>query len=192
MPRIIAGYAKGQQLLSPKNDLTRPTTDRVREAAFAMIVAKVGQMGEAAQQLAGLSFLDLYAGTGAVGLEAASRGAAPVWAVEKDSSNTALIRQNSRRLGLATQTRHSRVELFAAKPAPLAFNIVWADPPYETDSSELEDIVRLLVDNGWLKANALVIVERSIRSAVPNWRSDLHEIDRRNYGETSLYFAMKG
>ncbi|MFZ0530391.1 MAG: RsmD family RNA methyltransferase, partial [Propionicimonas sp.] len=95
MTRIIAGEKKGHRLRTPAHSATRPTTDRVREAAFSLIADWAGTAGEpGARMLAGLSFLDLFAGSGAVALEAASRGARPVLAVESDPATARLARGN--------------------------------------------------------------------------------------------------
>ena len=115
---------------------TRPTTERVREALFSALAAWAGTAAVAPEaSLAGLAFCDLYAGSGAVGLEAASRGAGPVLLVENDRRTAQLIRRNAADLSLAVQISTARVEQLLAGPAETAYDIVFADPPYERDSA---------------------------------------------------------
>jgi 16S rRNA (guanine966-N2)-methyltransferase len=105
--RIIAGSRRGQRIAMPSGERTRPTTDRVREALFSAIAAWLGTSAEPAERsLAGLAFCDLYAGSGAVGLEAASRGASPVLLVERDPRTAQVARGNSEALGLICRDRH--------------------------------------------------------------------------------------
>jgi 16S rRNA (guanine966-N2)-methyltransferase len=193
MTRIIAGTAKGRQLATPKSAATRPTTDRVREAAFAMIAGWADSLdGTADEQLAGFSFLDLYAGTGAVALEAASRGAGPVWAVEAQSSAAAIAKRNAALTGLAVTVKKQRVEQLLNGTAGGCFDIVWADPPYALATEAVEAMLRLLTGNGWLAPEALVVIERSARDTAPVWPAGLLQLPIRNYGETSLHFAVRG
>ncbi|MDR1432588.1 MAG: 16S rRNA (guanine(966)-N(2))-methyltransferase RsmD [Propionibacteriaceae bacterium] len=193
MTRIIAGTAGGRRLAAPSTAATRPTTDRVREAAFSLIAGWAGTLGGAAEsQLGGLSFLDLYAGTGAVALEAASRGAQPVWAVESQSSAAEVAKKNQTATGLAVNVKRQRVEQLLASPAGNQFDVVWADPPYALAAENIDSMLRLLADNGWLAPIALVVVERSARATAPIWPEGLLCLPCRNYGETSLHFAMRG
>ncbi|MDR1238336.1 MAG: 16S rRNA (guanine(966)-N(2))-methyltransferase RsmD [Propionibacteriaceae bacterium] len=193
MTRIIAGTAKGRQLATPKSSATRPTTDRVREAAFAMIAGWADRLGGGADdQLAGLSFLDLYAGTGAVAFEAASRGAGPVWAVESQGPAAAVAQRNRSITGLAVTVKRQRVEQLLGSAASICFDIVWADPPYALAAAAVDSMLRLLADNGWLAPEALVVVERSARDTAPSWPAGLLQLPTRNYGETSLHLAVRG
>jgi 16S rRNA (guanine966-N2)-methyltransferase len=190
MTRIIAGSARGRQLATPRHSATRPTTDRVREAAFSVLAGwSGGAGGSAAEQLRGLSFLDLYAGTGAVALEAASRGAEPVWAVEADRGTAAIIKANTAATGLPVQVRAQSVESAVRGKPPRPFDIVWADPPYELPADELDEVLNRLVRSGWLSEAGMLVVERSGRTRAPIWPKGLQAFASRNYGETCLYFG---
>ena len=184
MTRIIAGRAKGTQLTVPRCG-TRPTSDRVREALFSTLVTWFSTVEEPADKhLAGVAVLDLYAGTGAVALEAASRGAARVVAVDSHTSH--LIAGNARRTGLRIETRGGRVE---GRIPTGPWDLVFVDPPYEMDSTLLDRTLAPLFSPEMLNAQALVVVERSKRCLPPAWPGGLDDDWRRDYGETSLYFA---
>jgi 16S rRNA (guanine966-N2)-methyltransferase len=169
---------------------TRPTTDRVREAIFSAVTAWAATSDAAPQNaLAGLGFCDLYAGSGAVGLEAASRGASPVMLVEHDRRTTQHIRRNAQDLGLEVTIQVSDVASLLRRPAPAGFDVVFADPPYELATSKVEAQVADLVDHGWVTRPGLVILERSRRAAPPRWPALLAETWVRAYGETAVYFG---
>lgn len=191
--RIIAGSRRGRRLRTPPHSATRPTSDRVREAAFSLIADWAGTGGEASDHmLSGLSFLDLYAGTGAIALEAASRGAGPVWAIESDQATARLARGNARDTDLPVQVQAARVERTVAGPAPLAFDVVWADPPYALPAERLAEVLAALLRSGWLAAEGLLVLERSWRDSPPQWPSGMTEPRLRRYGETVLYLACAG
>lgn len=193
MSRIIAGSGKGRRLVMPAHRETRPTTDRVREAAFSLIADWAGTAGAPADEaLAGLSFLDLYAGSAAVALEAASRGAAPVWAVERDRATAEVARRNVRESGLGVTLATRTVAAFLAGPRPGAFDVIWADPPYGLAAAELDTVLAAVSDGGWLAPRGLVVVERSARGVPPRWTPGMEESWNRDYGETVLHFAMRG
>jgi 16S rRNA (guanine966-N2)-methyltransferase len=192
MSRIIAGTRKGQRLVMPAHSRTRPTTDRVREAAFNLIADWAGTAGEpAAAALAGLAFLDLYAGSGAVGLEAASRGAAPVWAVESDRGTADVARRNAAATGLPLIVHARTVAALLATPPPLPFDVVWADPPYDLAADDVDGVLARLLEGGWVAPRGLLVLERSARGAAPSWPVGVQDSWRRVYGETSLHLAMK-
>jgi 16S rRNA (guanine966-N2)-methyltransferase len=189
--RIVAGSRGGHRLATPAGSVTRPTTDRVREALFSALAAWAGgASASAAESLAGVSFLDLYAGSGAVGLEAASRGAAPVVLVEADRRVARTVARNVADVGLPAELRTGRVETVVGQPCPVpgGFVIVFADPPYELDSPTLDAAVTDLVGHGWLAPDGLLVLERSVRSAPPTWPPGFESWERR-YGETVLHFA---
>lgn len=189
MARIIAGSAGGRRLSTPPGDSTRPTTDRVREAFFSSLAAWVGSSEQpATTQLDAISFLDLFAGSGAVGLEAASRGASPVVLVEKAEPVVRLVRDNARAAGLQVQVHRAGAEQFLAGPAQ-PFDVVWFDPPYAVPDDVIDQMVAQVVDGGWLAADALVVVERSSRSRTPRWPGGPDAWERR-YGETTLHHAQ--
>lgn len=191
MSRIIAGLAGGRRLAAPAHARTRPTTDRVREAAFSLIAGWAGTAGEAgARQLAGWSFLDLYAGTGAVGLEAASRGASPVTCVEFDRPTAALARGNAQSVGLPVRVVTAPVARFLAGPAS-AYDVVWLDPPYDLAEDALAADLAQVVSGGWLAPDGLVVIERSSRGEAPRWPDPLRARWHRRYGETTLFLAAE-
>lgn len=187
MTRIIAGVAGGRRLQTPRGDQTRPTSDRVREALFSAIEARVGS-------LHGLRFLDLYAGSGAIGLEAWSRGAEAVTLVESDRRTADLIRGNARSIGCAVAEVVARpVAAVLAEPARAPFDLVFTDPPYPLDEVTVEGDLALLAAQGWLAEGALVVVERSRRSPEPRWPAGLEPLAgkrrQKKYGETNLWLA---
>lgn len=187
MTRIIAGAAGGRRLQTPKGDQTRPTSDRVREALFSSFEAWAGS-------LRGLRVLDLYAGSGAIGLEAWSRGAAAVTLVESDRSTAELIRGNARSVGCEVAEVIARsVTAVLAEPARAPFDLVFSDPPYPLDDDTVADDLALLAAHGWLADDALVVVERSRRSPQPAWPSGVVPLSgkrgQKRYGETTVWFA---
>lgn len=187
MTRIIAGAARGRRLRTPKGDATRPTSDRVREALFSAVTSLVGS-------LEGARVLDLYAGSGALGLEAWSRGAAAVTLVESDRRTADVVRANARDLGCGVATVWARNVATALTEAPAEpFDLVVSDPPYPVTEERLAEDLRLLATGGWLAEDALVVVERSARSPEPRWPDGLARLEgrhgERRYGETTLWFA---
>jgi 16S rRNA (guanine966-N2)-methyltransferase len=188
--RIIAGSRRGQRIAMPRGDRTRPTSDRVREALFSAIATWAGTAAEPAERaLTGLAFCDLYAGSGAVGLEAASRGASPVLVVERDLRTTQLIRQNAEALRLALEIATTPVEQLLRRSPAQTFDVVFADPPYELQSSVISDQLEQLVANHWVGAGSLIVVERSRRSPDVVWPPAAAKRWSRAYGETILSFG---
>ena len=180
MTRIIAGTAGGRRLQTPPGSGTRPTSDRVREALFARL-EHLGALDGAA--------VDLYAGSGALGLEAASRGAAPVLLVESDRRAAAVIKSNVAALGLTdVSVRAATVERTLAGDAPYVAQLALIDPPYAVTEAVLASVLDALT-GGWLAQDAVVVVERSSRSPQPTWPPGLTPEDERKYGETTLWFA---
>jgi 16S rRNA (guanine966-N2)-methyltransferase len=174
----------------PPGSGTRPTTDRVREAIFSAITAWAGTSAAPPQDaLLGLGFCDLYAGSGAVGLEAASRGAAPVLLVEHSRRAAQQIRRNAAELGLNVTIRVGDVTSLLHRPAADGFDIVFADPPYDQTSQVLDAQLAALIDHGWVSRPGLLILERSRRSAPPNWPVAVTETWSRAYGETGVHFG---
>lgn len=184
MTRIIAGRAGGRTLHTPKGRDTRPTTDRVREALFSRI--------EALLALEGARVLDLYAGSGALGLEALSRGAVHLLAVEKHRPTARLVERNAADLGMADLVEvvpgAAEVMLGTATPEE-PYHLVLLDPPYPLGEAQLAAVLAALVEHGWLDADALVVVERSARSPEPTWPAGLSGLDTRRYGETAIHWA---
>lgn len=186
MTRIIGGTAGGRRLATPRGAQTRPTSDRVREALFSAIESWCGS-------LQGLRFLDLYAGSGAVGLEAWSRGAGVVTLVEQDRRTAALIASNAGTLGFArANVLASAVASALAKPPAAPYDIVFLDPPYPLAEDALAADLAALADNGWLVPGALVVVERSVRSPEPAWPGGFEDVRSRKYGESVLWYGHAG
>lgn len=183
MTRIIAGRAGGRRLATPRGTTTRPTSDRVREALFSAIESWCGSLD-------GLRFLDLYAGSGAVGLEAWSRGAGAVTLVEHDRRTASLVRANATDLGFRSAdvvTGSVGTVLASAPVAP--YDVVFSDPPYPLEDEAVAADLAALVAQGWLVPGALVVVERSARSPEPSWPSGLEGDRSRKYGETMLWYG---
>lgn len=175
---------------TPAGSATRPTTDRVREAVFSQLADWAGTLsGPADEQLRDIGFLDLYAGSGAVALEASSRGAAPVWAVESDRGTARLVRDNAAAVRLEVTVRAARVEQFLAAGPARRFDVIWADPPYALTGEQLALVLAAALD--WLAPDGLVVVERSTRDLPPVWPAQLSWSWHRRYGETTLYFARR-
>jgi 16S rRNA (guanine966-N2)-methyltransferase len=183
MTRIIGGTAGGRRLNTPSGASTRPTSDRVREALFSAIESWCGS-------LRGLRFLDLYAGSGAVGLEAWSRGAGVVTMVEQDRRTAALIGQNARHLGFAkAHVVAASVPTVLGLPPSAPYDAVFLDPPYTLDEESLARDLEALARQDWLVPGALVVVERSRRSPAPAWPAGFTDIRERRYGETVLWYG---
>lgn len=188
MTRIIAGSARGRRLAVPPGDGTRPTSDRVREALFSAIESALGS-------LAGAHVLDLYAGSGAVGLEALSRGAAHALLVEKDRKALDVVRSNASALGMrgAVALGQDVSRLVSAPPpgtASAPYDLVYVDPPYDLADDVVETVLGGLASHGWLADRALVLVERSKRGAGFVWPTG-YEPDRdRAYGDTLVRSAL--
>jgi 16S rRNA (guanine966-N2)-methyltransferase len=190
--RIVAGRRGGHRLVMPSHDRTRPTSDRVRESAFNLIADWAGTAGEPADsQLDRFSFLDLFAGSGAVALEAASRGASPVVAVERDASTASLARRNAEALDLGVRVVTAGVEAFLGAREPQQFDVVWLDPPYALTSDAIARVGVLALDGGWLAEDGLLVAERATRDAAPMWPPALQRRWSRRYGETTLHFATR-
>lgn len=183
MTRIIGGSAGGRRIKAPAGDRTRPTSDRVREALFSSIESELGGID-------GLRFLDLYAGSGAVGLEACSRGAGIVTLVEQDRRTVSLIRDNVRTLGFAHVDVVQGPVAGVLSGTPTApYDVVFSDPPYALAHAQVDADVAALCDHGWLAAGALVVLERSRRSEEPDWPRGVEQVRSRRYGETTLWYG---
>ncbi len=183
MTRIIGGTVGGRRIQTPRGAATRPTSDRVREALFSAIEAWCGS-------LSGLRFLDLYAGSGAVGLEAWSRGAGVVTLVEQDRRTAALISANARTLGFAKANVVSAGVSATLGRSPAApYDVAFLDPPYPLEEDALEADLRALDAQDWLVPGALVVVERSSRSPEPSWPEGFTDRRAKRYGETMLWYG---
>lgn len=190
MSRIIAGSARGTLLRGAVGQRTRPTTDRVREALFSMLATWAGAADAAPEeQLADIALLDLYAGSGAIGLEAISRGASRAVLVENHRQALESIRRNLAATGMAdrVQVQPVNVTTFLAG-SPEQFDVVWLDPPYSTSNVEVEAVL-VRVAQSWLASDGLVVVERSSRDPALRWPAVLADNWTRRYGETQLHFG---
>jgi 16S rRNA (guanine966-N2)-methyltransferase len=185
--RIVAGVAGGRRLAVPPSG-TRPTSDRVREALFSTLQAR--------RDLEGARVLDLYAGSGALGLEALSRGAAHVRFVESDRRAAAVVRRNVEALGLggpdgsAVQVTAADVAVVLRSGADQPYDVVLADPPYALSDGALGAVLSALIKGGWLAPAALIIVERSVRASPPAWPEGVFELMNRRYGDTAVYYGF--
>jgi 16S rRNA (guanine966-N2)-methyltransferase len=181
--RIVAGEAGGRRLAVPPGDRTRPTSDRTREALFGTLAALL--------DLDGARVLDLYAGSGAVGLEAVSRGAAAALLVDADARAAATATGNAAALGLADRVtvRRDRVERVLAAPPDGPYDLLFADPPYALAEAELDVILATSAANGWLAADAVLVVERPSRGAGPAWPAGVRPVKSRRYGEGTLWYG---
>jgi 16S rRNA (guanine966-N2)-methyltransferase len=184
MTRIIAGAHGGRRLDAPAGGSTRPTSDRVREALFSAIQSALGSLD-------GLRFLDLYAGSGAVGLEALSRGAGHTLLVEADARAARVIRENVKTLDLpGAEVRSGKAEQIIQGPAPTdPYDLVFLDPPYVVSDDDLREILLTLRAQGWLAAEALVTVERSTRGGEFGWPDGFEGIRARRYGEGTFWYG---
>jgi 16S rRNA (guanine966-N2)-methyltransferase len=183
MTRIIGGTAGGRRIATPRGDATRPTSDRVREALFSAVESWCGS-------LHGLRFLDLYAGSGAIGLEAWSRGAGVVTLVEQDRRTGALIRSNAQSLGFTkVDVRVATVAGTLARPPSAPYDVAFLDPPYSFADEAVASDLSALAGNGWLVPDAMVVVERSSRSPEPAWPDGLGDVRTKTYGETVLWYG---
>ncbi|MBX7445627.1 MULTISPECIES: 16S rRNA (guanine(966)-N(2))-methyltransferase RsmD [unclassified Arthrobacter] len=185
MTRIIAGAAGGTPLTAVPGSLTRPTTDRVKEALFSRL--------DAFEAIAGARVLDLYAGSGSLGVESGSRGAASVDLVESDAKASAVCQRNADLingvLGRKAVTVHrSKVEPFLERAAEAAaWDLVFLDPPYPLEEAAVTSVLQKL--SGHLSPGAVVVVERSSRSPEPGWPEAMTRFAEKKYGETRLWFA---
>ena len=183
MTRIIAGRAGGRRLATPRGSATRPTSDRVREALFSALESLLGSLED-------LRVADLYAGSGALGLEAWSRGAEHVLLVEHDRRTAALVRTNARDLGAGGAQVVAGTVLTTLRQAPAEpYDVVLADPPYPLSDDEVDAVLASLVEHRWLAPDGVVVVERSSRSRAPRWPESLVAHKPRKYGETTLHLA---
>jgi 16S rRNA (guanine966-N2)-methyltransferase len=180
--RIVGGRFRGRSLAGPKSDGIRPTSDRLRETIFNILAHSYDDPVEGAR------VLDLFAGTGAMGLEALSRGAAFALLVDDGAQARGLIRENVEALGVGGETRLFRrdaTRMGAAAPnAP--FSLVFCDPPYGKDLAPRA--LRSCAEGGWLNPGALVVVEEAqgIDVTLPE---GFEELERRDYGETTVVFG---
>jgi 16S rRNA (guanine966-N2)-methyltransferase len=186
LTRIIAGTHGGRRLAAPAGATTRPTSDRVREAFFSAL--------EAMTELSGARCADLFAGSGAIGLETISRGAAYALLVESDARAARVIRDNivALKAGTAARLVTGKVaQVVAAPPDGGPFDVVFADPPYAVTDAEMTELQKALLDNGWLAPDAVVAIERATRGGPLTWVDGITAERSRRYGETTLWYGRR-
>ena len=184
--RIIAGVAKGRSLSSVAG-ATRPTSDRAREAIFSTLTSEFGDF-------LGLQILDLFAGSGAMGLEALSRGASLVHCVEKDdaaaktiSTNASLV-QKAQPVGVF-HLFHMSAQKFVEGTPQNQYHFIYIDPPYEFSDSEISTILEKLHENSFFKDGAVIAIERASKTAQPVWPQGYEPSRTKVYGQASIYYA---
>ncbi|MGV9712329.1 16S rRNA (guanine(966)-N(2))-methyltransferase RsmD [Gordonia sp. NPDC003424] len=184
MTRIIAGEFGGRRLKVPEQG-TRPTSDRVREAVFNIL--------EARTDLDAARVLDLYAGSGALGLEALSRGAATAVLVDSRRAATSAIVANARGCGVVDRvTAVTRpVAAFLSTPPTAGFGLILLDPPYDIADSEIAQTLSALAAPEWLAADGIVVVERAVRAPETEWPDELEVLVTKNYGDTRVEVAAR-
>jgi 16S rRNA (guanine966-N2)-methyltransferase len=183
--RIVAGTLGGRRLAAPPGRETRPTSDRVREALFSTLATMI--------EIDGSRFVDLYAGSGAVGLEAASRGASAVLLVESQARAARTIRENIALLDLGQRCQLATgavATVLASAPAQ-SYDVVFGDPPYELGADDLARMMVALVGNAWLAPGAVLAVERSTRSGAPRNIEGVTPERARRYGESTLWYFRR-
>jgi len=185
--RIIAGIGKGRKLFSPPS-ITRPTSDRAREGLFSSLISTFGT-------LEGLHFLDLFAGSAAVGVEALSRGAALVEAVESNSVSADVCEKNFALLSSLTgvgkfKVHNKTVFEFLNHTASSPYEIIYIDPPYEVANSEIEKILKKIISLNLLSKFGVIAIERDGKVKAFTWPPSLTELKVRSYGAGSIHYGV--
>jgi len=186
--RIIAGIGKGRKLFSPPS-ITRPTSDRAREGLFSSLISTFGT-------LEGLHFLDLFAGSAAVGVEALSRGAALVEAVESNSVSADVCEENFALLSSLTgvgkfKVHNKTVFEFLNHTASNPYEIIYIDPPYEVANSEIEKILKKIISLNLLSKFGVIAIERDGKVKAFTWPPSLTELKVRSYGAGSIHYGVQ-
>ena len=186
--RIIAGIGKGRKLFSPPS-ITRPTSDRAREGLFSSLISTFGT-------LEGLHFLDLFAGSAAVGVEALSRGAALVEAVESNSVSADTCEENfallSSLAGIGKFKVHNKTVFeFLNHTASNPYEIIYIDPPYEVANSEIEKILKKIISLNLLSKFGVIAIERDGKVKAFTWPPSLTELKVRSYGAGSIHYGVQ-
>lgn len=184
--RIVAGRFRGARIEAPKGLLTRPTSDRVRQALFNVLTH-----GSPRFEFEGARVLDLFAGSGALGLEALSRGARYAVFIEDDAAARGAIRRNVEALGLTGVTKIWRRDATELGPAGslLPFQLIFCDPPYGQGLGE--QALASAVNGGWADEGAVAVLEEQADAKIV-WPPPFQEIDRRRYGDTQIALARAG
>jgi len=184
--RIISGSARGRRLLSPKNYRIRPTADRVKESLFNILAVLLGSFTEC-------RVLDIFAGTGSLGIEALSRGAAQAVFIDSHRESAALVATNLRLLGFTDRSRVLESEALSAlrslEKREATFSLVFIDPPYRQGLAE--KVLEYLAASALIDDDALVVAEISSGELLPTAFGALREFDRRVYGDTAIAFFRR-
>jgi len=183
--RIIAGSGKGKSLYSPTSDGVRPTSDRAREGLFSSLESEFNSVVD-------LVFLDLFAGSGAVGVEALSRGAALVHAVEADAGTAEIAISNFRLLPEPARKHkvfQSRAARFLESEFPVKYDIIFMDPPYDVSNSDIEDLLETIVVRDLLQPRGLIAIERESKSKPFEWPQVMALEKIRSYGQGSIFYG---
>ena len=180
---MVAGDMGGLPLVAPRGERTRPTSDRVKESLFAAL---------GADRIAGASVLDAFAGSGALAIEALSRGAEHVLLVEHGARASRVIRDNIETIGLpgAVLAADKVERVLARGPEGDPYDVVFADPPYALADAAVSRVLSLLTGPGWLAPGALVIVERATRSGPLRWPDGYVPDRARRYGEATFWYGL--
>jgi len=183
MTRIISGKYKGRSIDVP-GTVTRPTSSRVREAIFSSLFHTVGSFE-------GLVVLDLFAGSGALGLESLSRGAAVANFVENDRNALACIENNAKTLGEQNFSlqKGDVLDLAESVATNRPADLVFIDPPYALLDEQVVELLSALARNNWLAEDAIVVVERSSRSEI-NWPEAFSALANKTYGDTAIWYGV--
>jgi len=190
MTRVIAGSLKGRRLLVPDEGV-RPTSDKVREAIFSSLQSRF--------DFEGARVLDLFAGTGALGIEALSRGARFAALVESNPATARTLKKNIESLSLTNKTQvvvrkvgsylNDALAADRAKADSSSFDLVFLDPPYDLEGAEVDQALGDLANSGLLAPGAMVVIERPTKSTSPTWPEAIDEQLRRTYGDTTVWYG---
>jgi 16S rRNA (guanine966-N2)-methyltransferase len=181
--RVIAGAARGRRLLSPAGSRIRPTSDRVKEALFSIITAMIGSFS-------GISVLDVFAGTGNLGIEAISRGAARAVFIDNHQDSVTLVKKNLHLTGFSDISRvllkDAVTALKTLENSDGPFRLVFIDPPYHKELPE--KVLQYLSTSNLLDEKPVIVAELSSKDTIIKEFGRLYEFDRRTYGDTALVF----
>ncbi len=183
MTRIVGGIAGGRRLSVPSGREVRPTSERVREALASALEARLGGHSDGSG-LHGRTVLDLFAGTGAVGLELLSRGAAAVTLVESAPNVRKVLEANVAAVGLAGATVVAKRAESVLQPAASQWDVVFLDPPYAMD-------VQPILDAAAAHTRLLLVLERATRSPDPSWPEGFEQLHHRRYGDSTLWYGFR-
>ncbi len=181
--RIIAGSAKGKKLFSPEDERVRPTSDRAREGVFSSLESAFGSLTD-------LYFLDLFAGSGAVGVEALSRGAEIVHAVEEEVSE--LTSNNFQLVGSASgsfKVFKNRAKRFLESDLALRYDIIFMDPPYDVSNEEIVELLEIIKERSLIQPRGIIAIERASKSKPFEWPEGMECEKVRSYGQGSIFYG---